>query len=74
MPTRGSRLIRPGSSSLKKKPVAALSISELLHCDGCVRSSRRLVLVGCATGLGHRLHADELEAEILQPVEESVQL
>ena len=62
------------SSSLKKKPVAAVPISELLHCEGGIRSSRGLVLVGCATGLGQRLHADELEAEILQPVEESVQL
>lgn len=62
------------SSSLKKKPVAAVPISELLRCEGCIRSSPGLVLVGCATGLGQRLNADELEAEILQPVEESVQL
>jgi hypothetical protein len=63
------------SSSLNKKSVAAVPISELPHCEGYVsRSSRGLVFVGCATGLGQRLHADELEAEILQPVEESVQL
>jgi hypothetical protein len=31
-----------------------------------------LVVVGCPTGVGLRLHADELEAEIEQPVEESV--
>ena len=30
--------------------------------------------VGCPAGLGLRLHADELEAEIEQPVEESVKL
>jgi hypothetical protein len=33
-----------------------------------------LVLVGRPTGRGLRLHADELEAEIAQPVEESVEL
>src|SRR4051812_7485390 len=31
-----------------------------------------LVLVGCPTGRGLRLHADELEAEIAQPVEKSI--
>ena len=63
------------SSWLKKKSVAAVPISELLHCERCAsRSSRGLIFVGCATGLGQRMHADELEAEILQPVEESVQL
>ena len=39
-----------------------------------VGSSRGLVVVGCPTGLGLRLLADELEAEIAQPVEESVKL
>jgi hypothetical protein len=39
-----------------------------------VRSSRGLVVVACPTCLGLRLHADELEAEIEQPVEESVKL
>jgi hypothetical protein len=46
----------------------------LSGCSDGVRSSRGLVLVGCPTGLGLRLHADELEAEIAQPVELSAKL
>ena len=38
------------------------------------RSSHGLVLLGCPKSPGLRLNADELKAEIAQPVEESVKL
>ena len=77
-------------SSLKRKPVAAVPISVTGPISSRIKvcASRgasvafrselstpfSLVLVGCPTGCGLRLHADELEAEIAQPVEESVKL
>ena len=77
-------------SSLIRKPVAVVPISVTGPISSRIKvcTSRgasvafrldlstpfSLVFVGCATGLGLRLHADELEAEISQTVEESVQL